>query len=125
MSKNVLTPSILLLLKQMNIHGYILMQYLNRMGFPTINHATLYKELRSLEKEGFIASQWQTDGNGPAKRIYSITEAGEELLQGWADVVAGYQRIINGFFDLYTELFGLRPPEKNHPEKIPDTNDHE
>ena len=107
--KNFMTPWVLLVLKQWNIHGYLIMQYLNQMGFSEVDHATLYKELRRLESDGYIESEWQTDGNGPAKRVYKITEAGEELLLGWTDVVSGYQRMINGFFEMYAEVFGFRP----------------
>ena len=31
------------------------------------------------------------------------------MLRGWADVVAGYQKMINGFFDLYAEAVGTKP----------------
>ena len=110
--KNFMTPWVLLVLKQWNLHGYLILQQLNRMGFPDIDHATLYRELRRLEKDGFVASQWETGESGPARRVYSITEAGEEMLQGWTEVVSGYQRMINGFFDLYSQVFGFSvPPE--------------
>ena len=107
--KNFMTPWVLLVLKQWNIHGYLIMKYLNQMGFSQVDHATLYKELRRLESDGYIESEWQTDGNGPAKRVYKITETGEELLLGWTDVVSGYQRMISGFFDMYAQVFGVRP----------------
>ena len=80
---NFLTPWILLVLKQWSVHGYVIMQQLKRMGFPEVDHPTLYRELRRLESQGHVASEWQTGGSGPAKRVYSITEAGEELLLGW------------------------------------------
>lgn len=126
--KNFMTPWVLLVLKQWNIHGYLIMQYLNQMGFSQVDHATLYKELRRLESDGYIESEWQTDGNGPAKRVYKITEAGEELLLGWTDVVSGYQRMINGFFDMYAQVFGFRPstePSKDGPENKTETNKSE
>ena len=107
--KNFMTPWVLLVLKQWNLHGYLIMQHLSQMGFPAVDHATLYKELRRLESDGYVESEWQTDGSGPAKRVYKITEAGEELLLGWTDVVSGYQRMINGFFDMYAEVFGTKP----------------
>ena len=116
--KNFMTPWVLLVLKQWNLHGYLIMQQLGKMGFPSIDHATLYKELRRLESDGYIESEWQTDGSGPAKRVYKITDAGEELLLGWTDIVSGYQRMINGFFDMYAEVFGTRPtsePTENTP----------
>ena len=107
--KNFITPWVLLVLKQWNLHGYLIMQQLERMGFSGIDHATLYRELRRMEREGFVASEWETSGNGPARRVYSITDLGEDMLRGWTDVVSGYQRMINGFFDLYAQVFGLPP----------------
>ena len=108
--KNFITPWVLLVLKQWSLHGYLILQQLERMGFAGIDHATLYRELRRLERDGFVASQWETGESGPARRVYSITDAGEEMLRGWTDVVSGYQRMINGFFDLYAQVFGLAPP---------------
>ena len=108
--KNFLTPWVLLVLKQWSLHGYLIMQQLNSMGFAEVDHPTLYRELRRLEKEGHVESEWQTDGSGPAKRVYRITEAGEQMLLGWTEVVSGYQRMIAGFFDLYAQAFGMVPP---------------
>ena len=108
--KNFMTPWVLLVLKQWNLHGYLILQQLNRMGFTEVDHATLYRELRRLEKEGFVASEWETGNSGPARRVYSITDAGEQVLLGWTDVVSGYQKMITGFFDLYSQVFGLVPP---------------
>ena len=119
--KNFMTPWVLLVLKQWNLHGYLILQQLNRMGFPDIDHATLYRELRRLEKEGFVASEWETGGSGPARRVYSITSAGEEMLRGWTDVVSGYQRMITGFFDLYAQVFGFAPPSENGEQSEPST----
>lgn len=125
--KNFMTPWVLLVLKQWSLHGYLILQQLNSMGFADVDHATLYRELRRLEKEGFVSSEWETGDSGPARRVYSITDAGEEMLRGWTDVVSGYQRMINGFFDLYSQVFGLAPPGQaadapdTSPEKETDT----
>ena len=108
--KNFMTPWVLLVLKQWDLHGYLILQQLNRMGFPDVDHATLYRELRRLEKDGYVASAWETGNSGPARRVYSITDAGEQMLLGWTDVVSGYQKMITGFFDLYSQVFGLAPP---------------
>ncbi len=108
--KNFITPWVLLVLKQWNLHGYLIMRQLNSMGFSGIDHATLYRELRRLEREGLVSSEWETGESGPARRVYSITGAGEEMLLGWTGVVSGYQRMINGFFDLYAQVFGFTPP---------------
>ena len=118
--KNFITPWVLLVLKQWNLHGYLILQQLNQMGFADVDHATLYRELRRLEKEGFVASEWETGGSGPARRVYSITTAGEDMLRGWTDVVSGYQRMINGFFDLYAQVFGFAPPTSTEEASDPD-----
>ena len=108
--KNFMTPWVLLVLKQWSLHGYLILQQLERMGFSGIDHATLYRELRRLESQGFVTSEWEAGDSGPARRVYSITDAGEEMLLGWTEVVSGYQRMINGFFDLYAQAFGITNP---------------
>ncbi len=70
-----------------------------------------------------MVSEWQTDGSGPAKRVYSITEAGEQMLLGWTEVVSGYQRMITGFFDLYAQAFGQAPPTGNNQAAEPSVSD--
>ena len=123
--KNFMTPWVLLVLKQWNLHGYLILQQLNQMGFPDVDHATLYRELRRLEKEGFVASEWETGGSGPARRVYCITATGEEMLRGWTDVVSGYQRMISGFFDLYAQVFGFAAPQTSTEENNdPATGDY-
>ena len=110
--KNLITPWVLLALKQWSLHGYLLLQHLERMGFSGIDHATLYRELRRLESQGLVTSEWEAGDSGPARRVYRITGAGEEMLLGWTEVVSGYQRMINGFFDLYAQAFGVSNPEE-------------
>ena len=114
--KNFITPWVLLVLKQWKLHGYLILQHLNGMGFLDIDRATLYRELRRLEKEGYVASEWETGGSGPARRVYTITATGEEMLTGWTEVVSGYQRMISGFFDLYSEVFGATSPQADDEE---------
>ena len=108
--KNFMTPWVLLVLKQWSLHGYLILQQLERMGFSGVDHATLYRELRRLEGQGLVTSEWEAGDSGPARRVYSITDAGEEMLLGWSEVVSGYQRMINGFFDLYAQAFGISRP---------------
>ena len=50
--RGLLTPWVLLVLKQWSLHGYLIIQQLNRMGFSEVDHPTLYKELLRLESRG-------------------------------------------------------------------------
>ncbi len=97
-----LTPYLLLLLRSWETHGYDLIQKLSLFGFPTVDQGTVYRTLRQLEKEGFITSAWDAADGGPARRLYSITEAGEQFLKQWANALGEYNRMLESFFSLYT-----------------------
>jgi PadR family transcriptional regulator PadR len=62
-----------------------------------------------MEKEGLCVSKWKTSKGGPARRVYSITEAGEAYLDFWAESLEHYRQVMDTFFRLYT---GDRPLQK-------------
>jgi poly-beta-hydroxybutyrate-responsive repressor len=105
MPKNLMVPALLLSLRNINLHGYRLIQELTRFGFSSIDHGNVYRTLRQLEKDNMIKSEWDTSTGGPAKRIYSITEAGEAYLRTCSDALEQYQSIINRFFSMYMDMF--------------------
>lgn len=99
---NWLVPAALLLLRDVSSYGYDLMKALSRFGFAMMNPGPLYRMLRQMEKDGLVKSSWDTSGQGPARRIYSITEAGEAYLRLWAGSLGQYRRMMDQFFRLYT-----------------------
>ncbi len=99
---NWLTPAVLLLLRDMSSYGYDLMKALTRFGFAMMNPGPLYRMLRQMEKDGLVSSNWDTTRQGPARRIYSITEAGEAYLKLWGRSLDQYRRMMDQFFRLYT-----------------------
>ena len=114
MPKNWLTAVLLLLLREWSSYGYDLMEKAAAFGFAALNPGTLYRVLRQMEKEGLVSSGWDTSGQGPARRIYSITEAGEAYLKLWAGSLEQYRRTMDTFFRLYTGRPMSRRPD---PEK--------
>ena len=101
---------ILLTLKEWDSYGYKLMEQARAFGFGAMNPGTLYRTLRHMEKEGLCRSEWNTSkGRGPARRMYSITDAGSAYLDFWADALEQYQRNMEAFFRLYT---GGRPRQR-------------
>lgn len=92
-----LEPCILLLLAQKSTHGYNLIEKLSQFGFKNIDPGTLYRYLRDLEENGMLNSHWNTEGKGPAKRVYGITEGGYELLMSWGKSVADKRKILDFF----------------------------
>jgi PadR family transcriptional regulator len=100
--RNWLVPVILLSLREWNSYGYELMERTAAFGFEAMNPGTLYRTLRQMEKEGVVESKWETSKGGPARRVYTITDAGEAYLGFWAEALEQYRRNMDSFFRLYT-----------------------
>ena len=101
-SKNWLVPILLLMLRQWSSYGYELMEKMSTFGLVAMNPGTFYRTLRQMEKDGMVSSSWDTSEGGPARRMYSITDAGEAYLNYWAESLNQYQRMMDTFFRLYT-----------------------
>ncbi len=99
--RNWLVPVVLVTLRELNSYGYDLMERAAAFGFEAMNPGTLYRTLRQMEKEGLCKSRWETSRGGPARRVYSITEAGEAYLDFWAEALEQYRRNMDTFFRLY------------------------
>jgi PadR family transcriptional regulator, regulatory protein PadR len=83
-------PVVLLLLQQKGrSYGYDLSAALQAHAVTDaeIERAALYRTLRQLERNGNVASEWVTDGSGPARRVYRLTPNGERHLDEWATVL--------------------------------------
>lgn len=101
-SKNWLVPILLLMLRQWSSYGYELMEKMSTFGLAAMNPGTFYRTLRQMEKDGMVSSSWDTSEGGPARRMYSITDAGEAYLNYWAESLDQYQRMMDTFFRIYT-----------------------
>jgi len=112
-SKNWLVPILLLMLRQWSSYGYELMEKMSTFGFAAMNPGTFYRTLRQMEKDGMVSSNWDTSEGGPARRVYSITDAGEAYLNYWARSLDQYQRMMDTFFRIYT---GQPTQREKHPE---------
>jgi len=100
--RNWLVPVILLSLREWNSYGYELMERATAFGFEAMNPGTLYRTLRQMEKEGIVESTWETSKGGPARRMYTITDAGMTYLDFWAKSLEQYQKTMDTFFKMYT-----------------------
>ncbi len=104
-----LQPFLLLALDQWQSHGYELIRRMSAFGFETLDRGSVYRTLRQLEKDGLVVSGWDTSKEGPARRLYSLTDAGRAYLNIWAVSLRGYQLMLNQFFSLYPSP--AAPPE--------------
>src|SRR5215207_8959764 len=66
-----------------------------------LDRGSVYRILRQLEKDGLVSSGWDTSKEGPARRLYSLTDAGRAYLGVWAASLRAYQAMLDQFFSLY------------------------
>lgn len=92
-------PSILMSLYLKDSYGYELIQNIQNFGFieGQAPPGMIYRHLRQLEEDGLVRSEWETKESGPAKRVYQITEDGQQILAVWADYMEGQAEKLNTF----------------------------
>ncbi len=102
-------PWLLLLLKQKPSHGYELMERLGAdEDAPDVDPGLLYRTLRQLEEDGLVSSSWDTEGSGPARRLYELTPEGVEHLHAWAIDVRHNRKRLDRFVAEYERVFEER-----------------
>ena len=59
-------------------HGYAIAREIERRCADAlkVGEGALYPALRALESDGMVESAWETQASGPARRIYTLTDAG-------------------------------------------------
>ncbi len=100
-----LQPSLLMGLYSKPSYGYELIQTIHRFGFVEgqAPPGMIYRHLRQLEEDGMVSSQWETEGVGPAKRIYHLTEEGREMLALWIRYMEKQVSNLNALISEYYE----------------------
>ncbi len=98
-------PSILMALFQRPTYGYELIQTMQQFGFVegSAPPGMIYRHLRQLEEDGLVASEWHTEGAGPARRIYTITADGREVLALWIAHMEEQARLLDNFVAAYRQ----------------------
>ena len=120
--RDILIPYVLLAVSLGRAaHGYLIEEYLKSLGFFRTDASTLYRTLRQLEKDGLLLSTWETGQTGPARRVYSLTDAGRAWLDAWVATLEVYRSMIDNFFSLYTG--GASAGEGAAPEERPDVGE--
>jgi len=93
-----------LLLAEAPGHGYELMERLKPLGFDWNGPGPIYRELRSLENGGLVASAWSAPRAGPVPRVYELTEEGRKALDRCAGNVVDLAGMLNQFLGRHRAL---------------------
>jgi len=106
--KNWVTLVILRVLVESPVHGYKLMETLNKSGYlvdARIETGTLYTTLRRLEKKGLLASNWENPPNEKRRRVYKVTEAGERYLKEIIESIMQRRTMIEDMVSFYKQNY--------------------
>jgi poly-beta-hydroxybutyrate-responsive repressor len=98
-------PSILMGLYSKPSYGYELIRTIQSFGFVEgqAPPGMIYRHLRQLEEDGLVTSEWETEGAGPAKRIYQLTDDGVQMLSLWIGYMEKQVENLNELIKQYYE----------------------
>lgn len=95
------------------LSGYDIAQRLRRLplsGEGGQDTAGIYRTLRRMERFNLVTSAWDTEGGGPARRLYSLTNLGDRCLQLWTLTLHQHAEAIAGFLQEYEHLQKAQSP---------------
>jgi PadR family transcriptional regulator PadR len=97
------TPTLILsVLAEAPCHGYAIAREIERRSRDALRlgEGSLYPALRALEADGWVTSGWEPRPAGPARRVYSITEAGRAELarrmERWRQFAQTIDEVLGG-----------------------------
>jgi PadR family transcriptional regulator PadR len=97
LSRGDVPTLILAVLKHGPLHGYAIARAIEEWSADALHlrEGTLYPALRQLEEQGVIQSTWEVQEPGPARRVYSLTEAGQAEFARRVETWESYSAAIN------------------------------
>ena len=103
------TPILILaVLSGRPLHGYAIAREIERRSRDalSVGEGALYPALRALEREELVQSEWQTQPSGPARRVYTLTDAGQAKLSSQVRAWSRFSKAVN---DILGDINGGTP----------------
>jgi DNA-binding PadR family transcriptional regulator len=85
--RHFVLPAILLLLSEEPRHGYSLAKGVHALEIGRVDRPGVYRALAQLEADGLVGSAAPAPGATQGRRVYSLTEQGEQVLRRWMGVI--------------------------------------
>jgi len=92
--KGLLDLIVLQLLRSQPMHGYQIITHIRKDFGVYFGPSTIYPMLNSLEKKGYVKSQWDLENDRPRK-VYTLTVEGQNLLTFTQDSLSDICRKLN------------------------------
>ena len=89
--RRFLLPAILLLLSERPGYGYGLVPRLEEFQFGHVDRPAVYRALAQLEADRLVECAPGTPGGGQGRRVYRVTDLGQQVLRVWMGVVKDEQ----------------------------------
>ena len=97
-------PTLLLLLHHGSAHGYTLIEQLGEYGLADIDPSVIYRALRDMEERDWLVSSWEeVETQGPPRRVYRLTQLGDELLGWWIQDLRETRDMIDHLLSAYDQ----------------------
>jgi PadR family transcriptional regulator PadR len=99
-----LQPCLLVMLHRGKDHGYNLLNGLDEFGFDPgqKDPSLIYRALRDMEEIGLVTSEWDPESSqGPQRRVYQITQDGEDALAEWVSDLQQTRQEIDALIAAY------------------------
>ncbi|MDH4209391.1 MAG: helix-turn-helix transcriptional regulator [Anaerolineae bacterium] len=103
MIRGFVEPCLLLLLHRDETHGYDMLDQLEEFGLgnETLDSSVVYRSLREMEERGLVVSNWDTEGQGPPRRVYQLTPEGDRYLASWISGLRRTREVLDRFLLAY------------------------
>jgi len=106
----ILEPALLMLLHSGPAHGYTLLEQLKRFDLGDLDPSVVYRALRGMEHKGWVTSVWsQEQTHGPPRRVYQLTDLGDERLNCCAQDLQNALIVINNLLNAYEQQHMTQP----------------
>jgi len=98
--KGVLDAAVLAIIAEQDGYGYDVVRRLREAGLTEVGDASVYGTLRRLFQAGALTSYVVASDEGPHRKYYGVTPAGENQLVvarvAWKDFASAVQGIFEG-----------------------------
>jgi len=98
--KGLLDVVVLNLLRRGPSHGYEMVQTMKRIEGLQIREGNIYPVLSRLETDGLVTSYSQPSTDGPPRKYFRLTEAGQKALdemnRHWDQLISSLEKIRKG-----------------------------
>jgi len=110
---DMLTAHLLGMLNGWSAYGYELAQRLEEAGLGSYNKGSIYRNLRQMEDSGLVSSSWDTSKDGPARRIYDLTDTGSLFLKNWITMADMHRNFLKTMIEMNPLIPSMSSSSRN------------